>query len=131
MSGDKKRAAGNPLSAGGSQGPLLLPKAEDISNLGHDFAGCKFAAIYCDEEEFAAFADILLWAKTSVYFRFGAITAAVKAAPSRPAGAAIRPTIAAGAAHGRNSQPARQWSFAPLARDALPSPAAVTSRARP
>src|SRR3954453_2175925 len=39
--GDKKKAAGNPLSPGGSQGPLLLPKAEDTSNLHHDSGECK------------------------------------------------------------------------------------------
>jgi hypothetical protein len=41
--GDKKRAAGNPLSAGGSQGPLLLPKAEDIGKLGHVLGPCNRA----------------------------------------------------------------------------------------
>src|SRR3954447_13337608 len=37
----QKRAAGNPLSAGGSQGPRLLPKAEDTSNVGHVCGACK------------------------------------------------------------------------------------------
>jgi hypothetical protein len=38
---NKKRAAGNPLSAGGSQGPLLLPKVEDTSKLDHTWGECK------------------------------------------------------------------------------------------
>jgi|SRR5579883_2300012 len=65
---DKKRAAGNPLTAGGSQGPLLLPKAEDISNLHHDFSECNFAAISCDCRKFTAFAEIFVGVKSSTAF---------------------------------------------------------------
>src|SRR5262245_46948658 len=38
---EKNRAAGNPLYAGGSQGPLLLPKVEDTRKVGHVRDQCK------------------------------------------------------------------------------------------
>jgi hypothetical protein len=40
--GKTKRAAGNPLSAGGSQGPLFLPKAEDTGKVDHVAGESKF-----------------------------------------------------------------------------------------
>jgi hypothetical protein len=58
--GKKKRAAGNPLSAGGSQGPLLLPKAEDTGNLRHVFRECKSNVISCRSVDFTAFSGILM-----------------------------------------------------------------------
>jgi hypothetical protein len=38
---EKKKAAGNPLSADGLECPLLLPKGEDTTKLGQVCGACK------------------------------------------------------------------------------------------
>jgi hypothetical protein len=49
-----RRAADNPLDVGGSQGPLLLPKAEDTCNVGHVSQGSKSDLFFFSQRNFYA-----------------------------------------------------------------------------